>query len=162
MTTRQMTLKSNQVKQLQEAQSDSSESKILSLQREIEQLDVKATALNWRAMRSASMKYLHLFSKIGSGDLDQLLAAIEDERVKKEEKAEQSTVSAAASVNGAGDEIKVEETEVEIKADETVGENAAVEEKEVGIATPKRARSEDDKMAEDTVENSPKRLKQDD
>ena len=54
------------------------------------QLDIKLSALHWRAIRAARSTYLHLFSDIKAGDLDLLLNKIEEERRKKEEAEEKA------------------------------------------------------------------------
>ncbi|GAA5900079.1 uncharacterized protein JCM6883_006085 [Sporobolomyces salmoneus] len=86
MTKKKLEMTRNQLKQIG---STTTHPKLSELQSSLEPMTIKLQALHFRALRSASTRYLRHFSQIGSGDLEKLLEAIELERRKREEKEEE-------------------------------------------------------------------------
>ncbi|GAA5942151.1 uncharacterized protein JCM15063_002017 [Sporobolomyces koalae] len=84
MTKKRIEMTRAQLKQLGPA----SNPRIAELESSIEPMTIKLQALQFRAIRSASTLYLRHFHKIGSGDVEQLLQEIENERREREEQEE--------------------------------------------------------------------------
>lgn len=85
------------------------------------QLNIKLSALHWRAIRAARASYLHLFAHIGAGDLEALLGKIEDERRAKEEAEERAARRARGEPEPEPEPEVEEEHEREPEAAESVG-----------------------------------------
>lgn len=111
------------------------------------QLDVRAHALHWRAIRLVSTTNLKLLGTIkNQGDLEALLKKIEDEAAGVVEPPPLPKV----------EQVKVEESEpVETMQQEPESEQENQKEKELKMpVTPKRARDDED---EDMGEGTPKK-----
>ncbi|CEQ40951.1 SPOSA6832_02625 [Sporobolomyces salmonicolor] len=130
------------------------------LSQSLEGTAIKLQALHWRAIRSASGSHLRHFASIGSGDLDTLLSAIDDDRRRKEEaeeagpaKTEQGELendgndsdSSAVKLTETEEKAQQKEQEVEAKAEEKT-DKGGDEEGAAGTppppGTPKRPRDE--------------------
>lgn len=86
-------------------------------------LEVKARALHWRVIRRAALSHLHLFAKIGAGEVEVLVKLMEEERrreMEEEEAREQA-------------EESVQEEEVVVEGQAKKGDQE--EESEVALGT---------------------------
>ncbi|GAA5874289.1 hypothetical protein JCM1840_000624 [Sporobolomyces johnsonii] len=152
MTKKRHDMTAAQVRQLPAGNARAAE-----LSQSLEGMAVKLQALHWRAIRSASGSHLRHFASIGSGDLDKLLGAIDDDRRRRED-AEEAVAAQAAQGEREHDgndsdssAVKLTETEEneQEKEPEKEQEKEAKTEDEEGAAgtppppgTPKRPRDE--------------------
>jgi THO complex subunit 1 len=108
--------------------------------------------LSWLALRAARDQYLHLYGKIGTGDVELLVQAIENEKTEAQEtipvkeKGEESPASPMAGVDG-----QALKTEAEANGSEPAGDVNMEEAKETA-SEPVSAVEEDGKAEDMKVE----------
>lgn len=84
----------------------------------IQNFEQQKQTYSWLALRSASRQYLHLFDKIGTGDVEKLVERIKDsEKVVKHEDDVNETLSDKGEGEGPSETADVEMESQEVKAE---------------------------------------------
>ncbi|PVG00892.1 hypothetical protein CPB86DRAFT_152194 [Serendipita vermifera] len=111
----------------------------------LQDLERQKQTYSWLALRSASRKYLHLFHKIGTGNVDKLVAEIkESEKVRAEKSVDISDIlSEKGDLDASGDvEMTTQDSQVENsvapaeKGDTTESTNLSVNGADSNVVPP--------------------------